>query len=194
MFHIYRMTPVYEPLRPFMPLPLHLYAAYGGLGVIVFFVLSGFVIPYSVRRDAIDWRFVGRFMLRRSIRLDPAYWLTLVTATLLALTLHAIGQDVVPPPTLGQFAAHLVYLQGILGYRQIVSVFWTLAVEIQLYGVLLLLLAFAQRTPARALKAAPFVALFVGSAWLMMTGHESSRWFAAYWSFFFFGTVTFVGE
>jgi peptidoglycan/LPS O-acetylase OafA/YrhL len=49
-------------------------AAHGYLGVEIFFVLSGFVISYSVRNASITPRFVGLFALRRSVRLDPPYW------------------------------------------------------------------------------------------------------------------------
>jgi hypothetical protein len=40
----------------------------GDSGVAVFFVLSGFVISHSVARSRITLPFVGRFMLRRSLR------------------------------------------------------------------------------------------------------------------------------
>ena len=46
----------------------------GHLGVAVFFTLSGFVIAHSLAGATMDPRNWGRFMLRRSIRLDPAYW------------------------------------------------------------------------------------------------------------------------
>jgi peptidoglycan/LPS O-acetylase OafA/YrhL len=41
--------------------------------------------------------------------------------------------------TIPQFISHLFYLQGILGYKQINSVFWTLCLEIQLYAIYVLL-------------------------------------------------------
>lgn len=196
-FHIYRMTPLYEPLRTIFPLPLHLYAAYGGMGVLIFFVLSGFVIPYSVRNSHINWPFVGRFLLRRSIRLDPAYWVTIVVAVAVRLALHFGGNDPTPLPTLGQVASHFVYLQGILDYPQIVSVFWTLCIEIQLYGVLLALLAISQRAGSegrgdpRILKSLPFIIVLAISFVMMARGSEDGRFFIDYWYMFFFGTVTF---
>ena len=50
----------------------------GHLGVEVFFVLSGFVITHALRPLRMCPSVVGRFVLRRSIRLDPAYWAVLV--------------------------------------------------------------------------------------------------------------------
>jgi hypothetical protein len=43
----------------------------GFLGVEIFFVISGFVIAYSVWDGAYSFRYLGLFALRRSIRLDP---------------------------------------------------------------------------------------------------------------------------
>ena len=46
----------------------------GHFGVNVFFVLSGFVIARSVRDGSMTPAYLGRFTLRRSVRLDPPYW------------------------------------------------------------------------------------------------------------------------
>src|SRR4030095_167086 len=43
-------------------------------GVDVFFVISGFVIAYSVREGSYTWNYLTRFAARRAIRLDPPYW------------------------------------------------------------------------------------------------------------------------
>ena len=46
-------------------------------GVQIFFVLSGFVIAYSIREMNVSPRNALNFILRRQIRLDPAFWLVL---------------------------------------------------------------------------------------------------------------------
>src|SRR6266480_694785 len=51
---------------------------YGWLGVQVFFVISGFIIPYSLHRSHYSMSQFGRFMLRRVVRLDPPYLVTVV--------------------------------------------------------------------------------------------------------------------
>ena len=63
-----------------VPAPLETALKLGFVGVDIFFVLSGFVIAYSVREARITPRFLGRFALRRSIRLDPPYWITIAIA------------------------------------------------------------------------------------------------------------------
>ena len=47
---------------------------YGWLGVEVFFVISGFIIPYSLFNAGYRFpRHAGRFILKRIVRLDPPY-------------------------------------------------------------------------------------------------------------------------
>ena len=64
-------------LESWLPVPARAVLDAGHLGVQIFFVLSGFVISYSVSRYRVDARFIGRFALRRSIRLDPPYWMSI---------------------------------------------------------------------------------------------------------------------
>jgi peptidoglycan/LPS O-acetylase OafA/YrhL len=111
---------------------------FGHCGVDIFFVLSGFVISYSLSGMLITRRFFLNFALRRSIRLDPPYWaaITLMLGYLCVRTL-VTGQFDGYPPVM-QIIAHLFYLQDILGWGNINAVFWTLCIEIQFYLVLCL--------------------------------------------------------
>ncbi len=111
--------------------------AYGWLGVEVFFVLSGFVIPYvlyhaeyNARRD---W---SRFLLKRIIRIEPPY----LVAALGGILLWYLSS--LAPGFQGQFSSdlfslslllHVGYLTGIAGYEWLNPVFWTLAIEFQFY-------------------------------------------------------------
>jgi peptidoglycan/LPS O-acetylase OafA/YrhL len=121
---------------------------HGNLGVAVFFVLSGFVIAHSVYNERVTIPFAGRFMLRRSLRLDPPYWLAIA----LCLAFAALSSFVIPQKhhlslSFGQLIAHLFYLQEILGYPEINSVFWTLCLEVQFYLIYMFLLALGKNDP-----------------------------------------------
>jgi peptidoglycan/LPS O-acetylase OafA/YrhL len=60
----------------------------GGLGVYMFFVISGFVIPFAMREMRYELpRTTGAFLARRLIRLEPTYFV----ATLIALTLSYLA-------------------------------------------------------------------------------------------------------
>jgi peptidoglycan/LPS O-acetylase OafA/YrhL len=92
----------------------------GHYGVAVFFALSGFVIAHSLRNSEIDAAYFWRFILRRSIRLDPPYWASIVIVVVFA----AISAKVV---------SHVFYLQEFLKYPEISTVYWTLTYEVQFY-------------------------------------------------------------
>src|SRR4051794_36699042 len=65
------------------------YVGFGRIGVVAFFCVSGFVIPFSFRPpDA-----VRNFAISRFFRLYPAYWLSL--ALFLALS-AALGHTFAP--------------------------------------------------------------------------------------------------
>ena len=124
-----------------------------GLGVAVFFALSGFVISHSVAKTRVTLPFVGRFMLRRSIRLDPPYWFAIALAICFAyLSAHVLPERALPPFSAGQIFAHILYLQEMLGYPEINVVFWTLCQEVQFYLVYVLLLALSRNDPTQPLQ------------------------------------------
>jgi peptidoglycan/LPS O-acetylase OafA/YrhL len=120
----------------------------GYLGVAIFFVLSGFVITSVLAGRRVSAGFLGRFALRRMIRLDLPYWVNIVIVLLMMGIAAKLG---VPKDSISvaQVAAHLVYLQTLLGYPEISSVYWTLCLEVQFYLTLILLLWAAQRSGVR---------------------------------------------
>src|SRR6185295_1906083 len=61
--------------------------AYGWLGVEVFFVISGFVIPYSLYRARYRVKNYRTFILKRVIRLDPPYLVSIAVILALAYAL-----------------------------------------------------------------------------------------------------------
>ncbi|MGZ3763046.1 MAG: acyltransferase family protein [Mucilaginibacter sp.] len=100
----------------------------GGEGVIIFFVISGFILPYSLYVK--DYKFDGfwRFLFKRSIRIDPPYWATII------LTL------VFMPVSWFSFKSillHLTYLVPFFkGEGWYNHIFWTLSIEFQFYLLL----------------------------------------------------------
>ncbi len=109
---------------------------YGWLGVEVFFVISGFVIPYSLYSGGYrPRRHFGRFLAKRMARLEPPY----LASIGLVLALWYVSALF---PQLGgsrhQFSAtqlllHLGYLNTFAGYEWLAPVYWTLGIEFQFY-------------------------------------------------------------
>jgi peptidoglycan/LPS O-acetylase OafA/YrhL len=114
----------------------HLFATarLGYLGVDIFFVISGFVIAFSVRNEKINGRFVRGFVVRRMLRLDPPYLITIALAVLL-LWFYRSGLHLhfAQVPTIRQILVNIFYLTGILKMEPMLPVFWTLCLEVQFY-------------------------------------------------------------
>ena len=103
---------------------LHPFAAYGWLGVELFFLISGFVIAMS----AVN-RSVGEFAVSRFVRLFPAYWLgVLVTAVVLLIWPIAVH-----PPKLSDVGVNLTMLQEGFRVPSVDAVYWTLFAELRFY-------------------------------------------------------------
>jgi len=116
---------------------------HGNLGVDVFFVLSGFVITHSIRDGEHTFRYLGRFALRRSIRLDPPLWTTiLLEIMLIQVSLYFYPDLGTKIPTFKQVLVNVAYLQEMLGVKNVVDAFWSLTYEVQFYIVSVTFLVF----------------------------------------------------
>src|SRR5205807_1331527 len=111
-------------------------ASYSGRrGVQVFFVISGFVIPYALYRGQYTIRNYGTFVLKRVTRLDPPYLVTIVLIILLGVFSWYVrfqpGEAF--KVTFPQVLLHFAYINVFFGYPWLNDVFWTLAIEFQYY-------------------------------------------------------------
>lgn len=108
---------------------------YGTWGVSVFFIISGFIIPYSLYNSGYKITDYPRFLLRRIVRLDPPYILTIIgifaLSWLAQLSPHHTSQPI--DPISKNTLYHLFYLVEILNGKWLIVVFWTLAIEFQFY-------------------------------------------------------------
>ena len=117
-------------------------ASVGWLGVEIFFVISGFVIPYSMVKNGYQLRNFPGFLGRRLLRLEPPYLLSMLVVLVLNYlsTLSSLYQGtgfVFDPVQLG---LHLGYLIAFIpGYDWLIPVYWSLAIEFQYYLIVGLL-------------------------------------------------------
>jgi exopolysaccharide production protein ExoZ len=103
-------------------------AAFGWIGVQLFFVISGFVIAYSVQNET-----VKTYTRRRALRLIPAVWLITPLCLIISVVfLYQPGKEgtVLALRTLAFFPIG----PWLLGQ------FWTIPIEIAFYGVVGILL------------------------------------------------------
>lgn len=101
------------------------YMDIGKLGVVAFFAISGYIVPFSF--DAQRPRL--SFVVSRIFRLYPAYWLSLALAVvLLPLIGHAeFGGR--------QIAANATMVQTALRQKDVLDVYWTLLIEVTFYAM-----------------------------------------------------------
>jgi peptidoglycan/LPS O-acetylase OafA/YrhL len=106
----------------------------GRSGAQVFFVISGFVIPYALAASGYRVRFgeYGRFILKRLIRLDPPY-IAAIGLILLVAAYHTLIDGDRFPYSVPQVLVHIGYLNVFFRYHWLATVFWTLGVEVQYY-------------------------------------------------------------
>jgi peptidoglycan/LPS O-acetylase OafA/YrhL len=193
LYHVYSKNLL--PMSGYeLPEPLHAICSNGNLGVYIFFVISGFVIAQSIRSADITPRFVGWFALRRSLRLDPPYWATIAAMIALSYVSGRIQRDhaPLPLPTWDAVVAHLFYLQGFLGYPQIVGVFWTLCYELQFYLALVVLAGVWQwLRPALRSRWIVFGPLWIASLLCVAVSPDPTgeALFVYGWPYFFLGVA-----
>lgn len=105
----------------------------GQQGVAVFFVISGFVLPYSLFKKNYRINDFFNFILKRSVRVDPPYWCCILVLFIF-----------VPLPLsdfdIKSVFLHVTYLVPFVKSAHWYSdIFWTLSIEFQFYIILGLL-------------------------------------------------------
>ncbi len=127
-------------------------ATFGGSGVTLFFVLSGFLLflPYAKSLLFQDkWPSARQFYLKRALRIIPGYY-----AALLLIVLF-FQRQYLRPDHLAQLGIFLIFFMDSTHatFRQLNGPFWTLAIEWQFY-ILLPLIALGFLGVARRLVSA----------------------------------------
>jgi len=115
---------------------------YGWMGVEVFFVISGFVLPFSMYAGGYRLRQHWlTFFKKRLTRLEPPYLVSILVALLLIfLSARAPGfHGQQPRLRISDVLQHIAYLNAFTGGDWLNPVYWTLAVEFQFYFAVSLL-------------------------------------------------------
>lgn len=108
---------------------------YGAFGVAVFFLISGFVIPISLRNIS-----TGQFLTRRFFRIYPVYWFCL----LISIAMYFICSWYWSTPlsdrmSISFLARNIPLVHSAAGLPSLDFVSWSLAVELKFYVVFALL-------------------------------------------------------
>ena len=104
---------------------------YGALGVLLFFLISGFVIFMTLEKTQRPRNFVRS----RFSRLYPAYWAALLLTFAVLRFSHLPGRT----PSFARLAVNFSMIQGLVGVQHVDGVYWTLQVELCFYTIMLVL-------------------------------------------------------
>lgn len=102
----------------------------GKIGVAMFFMISGFIIPYSLgnrRSQTIS------FLVSRFFRLYPVYWLSVLLGACSCLYIRCEGISIF------QLIANITMLPAIFKQQGFFSIYWTLLVEFFFYALCIVL-------------------------------------------------------
>ncbi|MFE3894650.1 MULTISPECIES: acyltransferase family protein [unclassified Priestia] len=103
---------------------------FGKIGVVLFFAVSGFVIPYSLLRY--KNKNITRFIISRFFRLYPLYWVSIILAIIFIDDSFSVKQLI----------ANITMFQGFLFIDNILGAYWTLQIELAFYILCVFLFMF----------------------------------------------------
>lgn len=115
---------------------------YGGLGVNMFFIISGIVLPLSMINGNYTFSSWRNFLAKRIIRIEPPYIVAFLLAALYMYLRGFMPNTVAVDlsPSLKDIFLHLGYLVPFFeDAKWLNGAFWTLAIEFQYYLLLILL-------------------------------------------------------
>ena len=144
LHHLSNYGQLAEDARQFLPSVMTWLFEYGRYAVQIFLVMGGYLAAQSLTRsrDIRKPRTALKLIFNRYLRLFAPYVVALFITILCAWVARFWVQDefVGESETLGQFLAHLFFLQGILGLDSISAGAWYVAIDWQLYAVLAIML------------------------------------------------------
>ena len=186
MVLLYHLTnnPVYIPANS----ALHIAGRWGWTGVEIFFIISGFVIPYAMYAKGYALRDFPVFFKKRIIRIEPPYLLSIILVLVLNFvsTLSPYYRGAPFSVDWANVLGHVAYLNVFTGGTWLSPVYWSLAIEFQYYLIIALAFTWVS-SPVRGYRLA-FYGLFAVSAFVLGGSGSFIFTFSAY---FLIGIVLF---
>ena len=181
--HFSAYGPMAEVMTSAWPQLMEWFYRYARLAVQVFLVVGGFLAAQSVMVKPITHPVT--LMAKRYLRLVPIYVLALALISMaVAMSRDAVHASWLPSEPSGlQFLAHGLLLHDLLGFEALASGAWYVAIDFQLYALLMLLCHILQTEHHKRLSMAVAL-LCAASMWQFNRVDELDIWaiyfFAAY--------------
>ena len=178
-----------ETLWPSINWATHQYVNVGRFGVLAFFLVSGFIIPFSLERGAS----VRRFWIGRFFRLYPLYWVSLIAI----LAIYQFRPDALTPDfqthTLLHAVVNFTMIQELVGIPHAIGLYYTLTVELVFYALCAVLFAFGLlRRSVRNAWVVLVGSVVLGTVAPFVLDHRAPMAGLFYVSSMFIGTVVFL--
>ena len=138
---------LHQALSRYVTMPLHLRGDGGLLAVLIFFLVSGYIVTHASMRETRHSYGVKRFA-----RLMPALWTALLVTVALFILRHWIGlgsQPGLPMASPGRMVQSLFMVDAVSG-MPLLPVTWTLLVELAFYLCLVPVLYFQRHRPLQS--------------------------------------------
>jgi peptidoglycan/LPS O-acetylase OafA/YrhL len=161
---------------------------WGWAGVEIFFVISGFVIPYAMFQKKYTLKNFPVFLKKRIIRIEPPYLISIVLVLLLNFvsTLSPYFRGAPFSVDWYNLACHVAYLNIFTDQLWLNPVYWSLAIELQYY--LLIALAFTLVISEKIYLRIVFFAVFGALTFLPL---PENKFIFIYAGFFLAGNLLF---
>ena len=189
LHHLSAYGPIADAVQTLVPGLIELLFRHGRLAVQVFLVVGGFLSARGLSRrgQALEGA-VPELLWRRYLRLVLPFMAAVGLSLICGLLVKPWLPDLVPEEiTLVQLVSHALLLQGVLGHEALTAGAWYVAVDFQLFALLLLLLWLA-----RSLKVPRAWRVYAGPL-LVLAAAAASLWFFNRiatlddWALYFFG-------
>lgn len=105
---------------------------YGGLGVDLFFIISGFVIFLTLKKNTIPIEFV----YKRFTRLFPTFWICVFTTFFIVRSSELVNYH----RSFNELVINLTMVPDLFGVRRVDGVYWSLLPELFFYFLMYLIL------------------------------------------------------
>jgi len=169
--------------------------SYGEYGVQIFFVISGFIIPFSMKKSNYTISDFWKNLYRRYIRLAPPAYIAMLFSILIYFSAIIVLKRPIdgiswPGMNLQAIIGNLTFSAPLIQSSWYNPVFWTLAIEFQFYILIGLLLPLILNKK--------YILAFIISSIIILIGHQRPAtidwfgWFFGHASFFFLGIILFL--